>query len=262
MKTSILLYHDVIRGGDPHASGFPGATAARYKVDWGAFVEHLDALERVTAGPPDVIDDLLAGRAAGKSWSITFDDGGSSALAAGEELARRSWRGHFFCVSDLVGRSGFIGVEEITALRRMGHVIGSHSRSHPARISALPWPDLVQEWRASAERLGALLGEPVLSAAVPGGYYSPVVARAAAAAGVTALVTSEPVRRARSVDGCLVVGRHAVRRTTPAATVAQAAAGRRKPWLRQRAAWSVAKAAKAVGGESYVKARAALLARR
>jgi peptidoglycan/xylan/chitin deacetylase (PgdA/CDA1 family) len=262
VKTSVLLYHDLIRGGDADASGFPGGAAARYKLDWGAFLEHLDALERATAGPPDVIDDLLAGRAAGQSWSITFDDGGSSALAAGEELARRGWRGHFFCVSDLVGRPGFLGAEEITALRRMGHVIGSHSRSHPVRISALSWPELVLEWRMSAERLGALVGEPVLTAAVRGGYYSRPVAGAAAAAGVKALFTSEPVRRARSVDGCLVVGRHAVRRTTPAETVAQAAAGRRRPWLRQRTAWTAAKAAKAVGGDTYVKARSALLARR
>ena len=262
MKTSVLLYHDVIRGGDPDATGFQGATAARYKLDWAAFVDHLEELGRVTAGPPDVIDDLLAGRAGRQSWSITFDDGGSSALAAGEELARRGWCGHFFCVSDLVGRPGFIGAEEIAALRAMGHVIGSHSRSHPARMSALAWPELVHEWRASAERLGALLGEPVLSAAVPGGYYSPVVAHAAAAAGVQALFTSEPVRRARRVDGCLVVGRHAVRRTTSAGTVARAATGGHRPWLRQRAAWTAAKAAKAVGGETYAKARAAVLARR
>jgi peptidoglycan/xylan/chitin deacetylase (PgdA/CDA1 family) len=262
VNTSVLLYHDVIRDGDPDSTGFPGPTAAHYKLDWGAFVAHLDALERVVAGPPDVVDDLLAERAPRESWSITFDDGGSSAPAAAEELARRGWRGHFFCVSDLVGRPGFMSRDEIAAVRAMGHVIGSHSRSHPARISALPWPELVEEWRVSAERLGALLGEPVCSAAVPGGYYSPVVARAAAAAGVMALFTSEPVRRTRRLDGCLVVGRHAVRRTTPAASVARAAAGRRRPWLRQRAAWSAGKAAKAVGGEAYLKARAALLARR
>ena len=39
---------------------------------------------------------------------ITFDDGGASALAAGEELARRSWRGHFFIATDLVGRPGYL----------------------------------------------------------------------------------------------------------------------------------------------------------
>jgi peptidoglycan/xylan/chitin deacetylase (PgdA/CDA1 family) len=262
VNTSVLMYHDVIRDGDPDASGFPGPTAARYKLDWGRFLAHLDALERVTGGPPVVVGDLLAPGAARRSWAITFDDGGASALAAAEELARRGWRGHFFCVSDLVGQSGFLGAEEIAALHAMGHVIGSHSRSHPPRFSALPWAQLVEEWRASAERLGRLVGEPVTSAAVPGGFYSPVVARAAAAAGVEALFTSEPVRRARRLDGCLVVGRHAVRRTTPAATVARAAAGDRRPWLRQRAAWSLGKAAKAVGGETYAKARAALLARR
>jgi peptidoglycan/xylan/chitin deacetylase (PgdA/CDA1 family) len=262
VKTNVLLYHDVIRDRDPDASGFPGAGPARYKLDWGVFTEHLDAMQRATAGPPDTIDDLLAGSAGPRSWAITFDDGGASALPAGEELARRGWRGHFFCVSERIGRAGFLDADEIRALREMGHVIGSHSRSHPQRISACPWPELVEEWRSSAAVLADLIGAPVASAAVPGGWYAPVVARAAAAAGLQALFTSEPVRRVADVEGCLVIGRHAVRSATAAATVAQAAAGRAWPWLRQRAAWNARKAAKAAGGDAYVKARAALLARR
>jgi peptidoglycan/xylan/chitin deacetylase (PgdA/CDA1 family) len=262
VKTNVLLYHDVIRGGDPDASGFAGAGPARYKLDWAAFTEHLDALRDATADPPDAVDDLLGGTTGPRSWAITFDDGGESALPTGEELARRGWRGHFFCVSERIGRPGFLGAEEVHALRGMGHVIGSHSRTHPSRISALPWPELVEEWRVSAALLGDVLGERVVSAAVPGGWYAPVVARAAAAAGLRALFTSEPIRRVGSVDGCLVIGRHAVRRGTPAATVAQAAAGRPWPWLRQRAAWNARKAAKTAGRGGYERARRALLARR
>ena len=64
------------------------------------FGEHLDAIERAVGRPPAAVDALSDG-----DWMITFDDGGASALHAGEELARRSWRGHFFIATDLVGSS-------------------------------------------------------------------------------------------------------------------------------------------------------------
>lgn len=262
MRVSVLLYHDVIRGCDRGASGFSGPGAQRFKLGWDRFVEHLDGVGVATAAAPVTVDDMVARRAPDGAWAITFDDGGESALAAGEELARRGWRGHFFCVSDRIGEPGFLDAEGIVALDRMGHVIGSHSRSHPARISASPWKRMVEEWRASAERLGELVGRPITSGAVPGGFYSPALARAAGAAGLAALFTSEPVRSLRSVDGCAVIGRYAVLAETPAHTAAAAAAGRPRPWLTQRAGWTARKVPKQIAGDSYPRLRARLLARR
>jgi peptidoglycan/xylan/chitin deacetylase (PgdA/CDA1 family) len=262
VRVSVLLYHDVIRGADRDASGFRGPGAARCKLGWDQFIEHLDSVGRATAGPPVTVDDLLARRAPERAWAITFDDGGASALAAGEELVRRGWRGHFFCVSDRIGERGFLDADEIVALDRMGHVIGSHSRSHPARISNCPWDRMLDEWRVSAERLGELLERPVTCAGVPGGFYSRALARAAAAAGLTALFTSEPVRVVRSVDGCAVIGRYANGYTTPAHTAAEAAAGHLRPWLTQRAGWNARKVPKRIAGDSYSRLRARLLDRR
>jgi peptidoglycan/xylan/chitin deacetylase (PgdA/CDA1 family) len=262
VRINVLLYHDVVHGRDSDASGFAGHGPDRYKLDWGRFVEHLDALEQATPGPPVALDGVLGGRAQPGAWAITFDDGGASALAAGAELGRRGWRAHFFCVSDRIGRRGFLGPDEIIALERMGHPIGSHSRTHPPRITDCSWSEMVDEWRSSTERLAALLGHPVTSAAVPGGFYSAALARAAAAARISLLFTSEPVRTVRRVDGCLVIGRHAIRHHTRPETAAAVAAGHRSPWLRQRAGWTARKAAKGIGGDAYLKARAALLSRR
>jgi len=68
-----------------------------------------------------------------------------------------------------------------------------------------------------------------------GGYFSAQVARAAAAAGLTALFTSEPEIRVREVDGCAVLGRFAIRRGNsldyPAKLVANAPATRYGAWL-------------------------------
>lgn len=263
MRTSVLAYHDVIGVGEsPDASGFLGPGPARYKLDWEQFNAHLEAIAAATGRAPVLAGDLIEGRAGGDSWSITFDDGGSSSIAIGEELARRGWRGHFFVVSARVGTPGFLDADGIRALTGMGHLIGTHSVSHPLRMSTLTWEELVEQWRGSSSELSELVGAPVTLGAVPGGYYSRRVGRAAAAGGLTALFNSEPVRAVRHVDGCVLIGRAAVRDRTPAGRAAELAAGRPLAWHRGRLTWGALKVAKAVGGDAYPKLRAALLARR
>jgi peptidoglycan/xylan/chitin deacetylase (PgdA/CDA1 family) len=260
MKLQTLMYHDVVEHGRFDASGFPGAGPARYKLGWSAFVDQLDRIGELTGQPPATAEDILAGRAAGR-WAITVDDGGESSLRMGQELSRRGWSGMFFVTTGRIGEPAFLAPEAIRELRSMGHELGSHSRSHPPRLSACSPAQILDEWRSSAADLADLLGSPVTTASVPGGYHSRRVVEAAEIAGIRILCTSEPVRTVRRADGCLVLGRFAVHRGVPPQTVA-AASRDATPWLRQRAGWTARKAAKAVGGEAYIKARAAVLARR
>ena len=262
LKSTVLMYHDVVEPGGSDASGFPGAGPARYKLEWKEFLEHLDALERVTTRGPDTVEALIERRTDPGSWSLTFDDGGSSALRIGEQLAGRGWRGHFFVTTDFIGTPGFLTAGEIERLSEMGHVIGSHSCSHPRRMSSCSPSQLLHEWSSSVDVLSEIVGRRVSAASLPGGYYASSIAKAAHAAGITVLYTSEPERTARSSDGCLVIGRYPVLHGMPPARVADVVLGRRLPWLRRRASWGAAKVAKAVGGELYPKARAALLERR
>ncbi|MEA2362526.1 MAG: hypothetical protein QOD71_1671 [Thermoleophilaceae bacterium] len=240
------MYHDVVEG-NPDI----------YAVTPERFREHLDEIERAVGAPPVAVDALV-----GTAWMITFDDGGASALEAGEELARRSWRGHFFIATDLVGRPGFLDWDGVRAVARMGHVIGSHSCSHPDRMADCSSEQLLDEWSRSAAVLAEELGGPVSTASVPGGLYSKGVGRAAAAAGFRTLFTSLPSQRLRSIDGCRLIGRYAIRRDTRAAVAAAAAAGRPLPWARQRAAWRLRGAVKSIAGRRYETLRRALLARR
>lgn len=48
---------------------------------------------------------------------FAFDDGGASALLAAMALERHGWRGHFFVVSDLVGKPGFERLRRLRARR-------------------------------------------------------------------------------------------------------------------------------------------------
>ena len=90
---------------------------------------------------------------------------------------------------------------------------------------------------------------------MPGGLYSRSVGRAAAAAGYTTLFTSLPSQRLRSIDGCRLIGRYAIRSDTAAGEAAAAAAGRPLPWARQRAAWGLRGAVKTVAGPRYESVR-------
>ena len=149
----------------------------------------------------------------------------------------------------------FLSRDQILALHRRGHVIGSHSHTHPAGFSRLNYARMVNEWRHSREILEEILGAPVRSASVPGGYYSTEVARAAREAGYEVLFNSEPDARPVHVEGLLVLGRYGIQRGTPAPIAARFACAdtglRRRQWL----SWNAKKPLKAVGGPVWLAFR-------
>ena len=258
VKVVSLIYHDVVANERVDDSGFPGPGPARYKLDTAEFDQHLDELARRTRQAPAIVDELRV-KPAGVPWLLTFDDGGASSIWIGERLAQRGWRGHFFVTADWIGRRGFLDEDAIRTLDGMGHIIGSHSCSHPQRMAYCSREQLLDEWGRSAEVLSEIVGRPVDAASVPGGYYRPIVARAAAAAGIRTLFTSEPIVSSRTIDGCLVLGRFAVLRGFSAQRAASLARGDTLPRLRQFALWNAKRPAKAIGGERYLQLRRWLL---
>jgi peptidoglycan/xylan/chitin deacetylase (PgdA/CDA1 family) len=261
VKARALTYHGVTAE-DGRRDGFPGPGAAAYSVTPARFGQHLEHLAAATGRPPGRVTALTDGTASADTWMLTVDDGAASALEAADQLARRSWPGHFFIATDLVGSPGFLGWDDVCGLAQAGHVIGSHSCSHPDRMAACSWEQLLCEWSRSASVLAEALGGTVSTASVPGGLYSANVGRAAAAAGFTTLFTSLPSQRLASIDGCLLIGRYAIRRDTPADEAGAAAAGRAVVWARQRTAWELRGAAKRIAGDRYEGVRRTLLARR
>jgi peptidoglycan/xylan/chitin deacetylase (PgdA/CDA1 family) len=249
-----LLYHDVVRPGHPDASGFPGGAADRYKLDWPEFERHLDAIAGAVGRPPVRVGELPSSNG-GVPWLLTFDDGGASAREVGERLAERGWPAHFFVTVDYLDSPSFVTADDVRALASLGHVIGSHSCSHPDRMASATPAALLDEWSRSTERLSELVDAPVRVASVPAGSYAPHVARAAGAAGISALFTSEPEAQHGRVDGCLVVGRYTMRRSTPPRTAARIAAGARAPRAAQLAAWRAKKVVRRVSGPAYEHTR-------
>ena len=83
--------------------------------------------------------------------------------------------------------------------------------------------------------------------------------RAAAAAGIETLFTSEPTARVRTVNGCRVLGRYTVQRGMGPEWPAGFAAGKLAPRLRQGLLWKAKGLAKALSGTLYLRLRAAIL---
>ena len=254
-----LMYHDVISK-DPDVSGFTGAGPGRYKVSWPRFMDHLRVLEDALGGVrPSRVTDAGGGRRT--VWTLTFDDGGCSALEVGRVLAACGWHGHFLVTVDRIGDPGFLDVAGIRELATMGHVVGSHSCSHPTRMSKCSTGQLLDEWGRSVAVLSDILDCEVRVASVPGGAYSRRVALAAENRGIRYLFTSEPRVTTFTVGGCLVLGRFAVHRRTSSACVAAMARMKAFPRAWEYAEWTALKLAKAAGGDTYLRARTSILSK-
>jgi peptidoglycan/xylan/chitin deacetylase (PgdA/CDA1 family) len=247
------MYHDIISPGAADASGFPGAAAARYKLDGRDFDVHLAALDASGLSFPAITQRSPAG------CMLTFDDGGTSALDIAAALSARGMRGHFFITTAKIGQPGFVTPEALLKIRAAGHVVGSHSHTHPAEISRLSNEALRAEWRDSTDRLQQVLGEATTVASVPGGFYSHDVARAAAAAGIRYLFTSEPTATTHEVDACLVLGRYTIVHDTPAEQAVRLALGSGNDRSRQWLIWNIKKPLKRWARPIYRNVRTRML---
>lgn len=257
MRAISLMYHDVFENTKPQSLAPSRVTP--YSLTYQQFRDHLDSI------PQNAAVQTIPSR---QQWTkevpifLTFDDGEVSAyLRTAAALEDHSWRGHFFVTTDWIGSPGFMNRDQIRELRARGHVIGSHSCSHPERMSHLSSHELLKEWSESCAVLSDILSGRVVVASVPAGYYSRKVGAAAAAAGIEVLFTSEPTSVTSVEDGCLILGRYSIQGHMHARTSGEIADGRIWPRWSQSAVWQAKKAIKAMTGESYFTIRSFLLAR-
>jgi peptidoglycan/xylan/chitin deacetylase (PgdA/CDA1 family) len=196
-------YHEITD--QPCGTGFQRPGARPYTLTPRAFDDHLTEMGASEARPIRVTD--IDFTQPGRFLVLTFDDGGKSAVYAGDTLARRGWTGHFFIVSSLIGQRTFATASEIRYLASCGHVVGTHSHTHPDIFPDLTPARMLEEWRTSSDAISAILGAPCVTASVPGGDISRQVLESAAHAGVQYLFTSEPWLSPRTINGCRVLGR-------------------------------------------------------
>jgi peptidoglycan/xylan/chitin deacetylase (PgdA/CDA1 family) len=214
-----LAFHEVTD--HPSDTGFQRPGAVPFTLSRAAFERCLDRIADAPVAPTLVTDADVA--LPGRRLLLTFDDGGRSALDAADAIARRGWRGHFFVVTSRIGSRTFLAARMIRLLRDAGHVVGSHSHTHPDICRELPPARMAEEWRVSAEILADLLGEPCEWASVPGGEISPTVLATAADAGFRFIFTIEPTLRPAAIGGAWILGRHLVKARMPTERIGELA---------------------------------------
>jgi polysaccharide deacetylase len=225
-----LMFHDVVAPGAFSSSGISGPDADAYKIEQADFTRQLEAVRQVV---PQGVKTCVESWSGGTPVFLTFDDGGASSPWIADELERE--------------------------LAARGHVIGSHSKTHPVPISNLPVADLEREWKDSIHSLADVTGKPVTVASVPGGFYSNAVGRSAIGAGVRYLFTSEPSSAVIGFEGGQLIGRYFIRQGMGPRHAASFAGGpEARPRIQQAMAWKAKKVAKTVGGSAYLAVRKAI----
>jgi peptidoglycan/xylan/chitin deacetylase (PgdA/CDA1 family) len=246
-----LLFHDVFET-DPSESGFSGPAAERYKLSRTEFEVQLSGLRRARSDRPCLAIQLPLPSPGATPFAITVDDGGVSYYTIlADRLEALGWRGHCFVTTGMIGQPGFLDRAQLRELHRRGHLIGSHSVSHPARFSFRSREEMVREWAESRTCLADILGREVTVASVPGGYFSRRVAEAAREAGLRVLFTSEPRTRVASVGGCEVMGRFTMRPGRRADFARNLGTLRSSTLLRESIAWNGKKLVRTCLGNAY-----------
>jgi peptidoglycan/xylan/chitin deacetylase (PgdA/CDA1 family) len=174
-------------------------------------------------------------------------------------LAEHGLRGEFFVATSRIATPGFLTRRQIGELAAAGHVIGSHSHTHPELMPALPYERILDEWRTSAALLEDATGTVVEHASIPNGFASRAVIDAAVEAGFRTLFTSTPTLHRRTHAGMEVVGRFAVLAVDSPRRAVALAGGALVPRLQQKARWSALALPKQVLGDRYPDVRRRIL---
>jgi len=122
---------------------------------------------------------------------VTFDDGTADHfLTAAPVLERNGLAGVFFVNTDLVGKPGYLNVDQCRELVARGHAVESHSHEHEilTSLSAEKSRWQLAESRSRLKKWG--LGQWDLLAP-PGGYFDTSLTQAAGSSGYLGLRTLE-----------------------------------------------------------------------
>lgn len=191
-----LMYHDVLND-TCQKSGFQKVGAIQYAINSSTLESHLKFAE----GKDNI--------------QFSFDDGGCSFYTViADMLEHFGRRGIFYISTSYIGKDYFMNEEQVKDLDRRGHIIASHSHSHPTKISALTKEQCLEEWVVSKSILERIVGHEVSVASVPGGAVSDMVLDCMIEAGYKTIYTSEPTTKVVNRNGASIIGRYGIKKST------------------------------------------------
>lgn len=194
-----LMYHDVFES-NIKESGFLRKRDYPYKISAHSFEEQIQAIATFCRDKGICQDDVV----------FTFDDGGKSFYnVVAPILERYGYQGMFFISTQYIDTDTFLSKQEIIALHKRGHIIGSHAHSHK-HLYSLTDEQVVNEWKNSIDILSDILGERIRYASIPNGDVSKRVLNAISLQGVQYVYTSEPTVFVKKRDKMSIIGRYVI----------------------------------------------------
>ena len=239
MSKVVLMYHDIVTSADKY-SGFQNESAFQYKIDESVFENQVKALQ-------------------GKDVVFTFDDGGVSFYSkAAPILEKYGFKGVFFISTRYINTPGFLTDDQVRVLAERGHVIGSHTHSHPNNLTLMTESEIEYEWRKSCEVLKNIIGHEVIVASIPNGYGSQRIFRLTSNAGIRELYTSEPTQKIYQKENVTAIGRYVIHNNMTTEDVVSLVVKkdvRRRIYIR----WKLLECVKALFGSKYDKLKSLYL---
>lgn len=202
-KTLAFLYHEVID--DYSESGFQNKDNLAYMHKTDVFRNHLEMYSNhLKLNGLSKVDQIL----------FTFDDGGISNLKSAKILEEFGLKGMYFITTKRIGTKGFLAKEDILNLHNSGHIMGSHSHTHPMIFRSLSYEEMLDEWKTSKQILEEIIDEEILYGSVPGGDSDAKTYQSASEAGLSFVFDSEPILEPRFSGETEIFGRFSVKAQT------------------------------------------------
>jgi len=205
-----LLYHDVTDNRSD--TGFQSSSAKKYSTNTADFEKHLNIItNHNNIGLFTSIDDYFNETGV---VALTFDDGGSSFVYIADTLSSFGLKGIFFICTKYIGRKNFLSKSDIEYIYNSGHVIGSHSHSHPNHFYLFNENDTFNELRLSKNILEDIIGNEVVLFSVPFGQTSKLIYQQANKVGYKIIFNSDPSLRIKKQYDMKIVGRMSITNKT------------------------------------------------
>ena len=197
----LLMYHAVLKE-DANGQAMDAHDRA-YAVSQATFQEHLDLIERLSAGigSPALLKVRPEGQVDPNHRSgydhpievvLTFDDAWQEhARVTLPILSERGWQGVVFLTTGQIGTPGMLSRDEAALFAEAGWEVGSHGASHRF-LNSLSDTELRDELESSRKQLGQYTDQPVEWLSLPGGREDARVGPAARGAGYTRVFGSVP----------------------------------------------------------------------
>lgn len=232
-----VMYHDIIINHDHH-SGFSNPEAYKYKVNVDDFKSHLEIYRKST-------NEII----------LTFDDGGNSCFKISPLLERFDLKGHFFITTSCIGKPGFLTEFEIIDLHKRGHIIGTHSHTHPKLMKKLSLIELENEWKTSIEKLQNIINDKIEYASIPGGSFSSKMTSTFKKLGIKTVFTSVPTLEINMIDNVTIIGRYTILGNTRLSDIKDLIKSYSIVRIKQAIAWYLMDLLKVVLGPIYLNLR-------